>query len=849
MSALLLAAVTVHSSLSVLPAANSDLTIILERLYSADGPPSACTGDAAKAVCAAAAKEASAMRSDGSWPDLKYRKPIANNQLPVDHWGRLTDMGRAVHCSGCSTTNRTDMQAKISTGISYWKANNFLDPNWWQNDFGAPMEIEKLLVTMANSTTGPPLSAADAAYCVSLLERGSDPMWHPIPTKPYHYTGENLVWSLQIDINRGALTGNTTLIRTAFQKMWASMVISPQEGDGLMADGSFHQHGPLLQSGSYGNGLMTDILDFVLLSAGTSFVIPDDALKVFTHYLTAGESNMLRAGLGVDVPTWHVPPRGREITRRGNGPFPAEAVAGGIDALLKLPIESPTKAELLAFQAQLRGQQPPASRTRHFPDSDYTTHLRPAFSQDVRTWSKRTYNSECVNAENQLGAHLADGAAYTMVSGTEYFEIFPVWDWRKVPGVLARQEHQVAPACHYERLGATEFVGGLEINATGGGVVAMDFAHGPPQTCQDFDGVGDGSICCLKSCGHCGGTDCGSIPGGPAGCCTSIIEKSNRTCSASVSAPCKIAQATSLASGLHMADDISNTLTAKRAWFLLDEGFLSLSAGIELGAADSSVAVSIEQSLLNGSVSSVSYQCTGGCLTKAGDPTRSGQEKLIEGNQSYPLSSSEKSVWLVHHNITYVALGTSTTGAVLRASAGTQTGSWHQIATETGYSPASKGVFKAWIDLGPAPMANASAAYAVLPGMTADRVVGFMKRVNVLANNPDRQVVDVTDDRGVRSIMAVVYTGDVVLTAAESGGISIQTDTPLLLSVTLGDKQVGLSFSRPSTVASSTTLTVNGLPVGLKTDAGSAATCDSEGFIKLQFPSAQGRSAIGSCSV
>jgi hypothetical protein len=124
-----------------------------------------------------------------------------------------------------------------------------------------------------------------------------------------------------------------------------------------------------------------------------------------------------------------------------------------------------------------------------------------------------------------------------------------------------------------------------------------------------------------------------------------------------------------------------------------------------------------------------------------------------------------------------------------------------------------------------------------------------MKRVNVLANNPDRQVVDVTDDRGVRSIMAVVYTGDVVLTAAESGGISIQTDAPLLLSVTLGDKQVGLSFSRPSTVASSTTLTVNGLPVGLKTDAGSAATCDSEGFITLQFPSAQGRSAIGSCSV
>lgn len=45
-------------------------------------------------------------------------------------------------------------------------------------------------------------------------------------------------------------------------------------------------------------------------------------------------------------------------------------------------------------------------QTRHYPDSDYTVHHRRSFSVDVRTWSNRTYNSECVNAENQLGGHL-----------------------------------------------------------------------------------------------------------------------------------------------------------------------------------------------------------------------------------------------------------------------------------------------------------------------------------------------------------------------------------------------------------------------------------------------------------
>lgn len=93
-------------------------------------------------------------------------------------------------------------------------------------------------------------------------------------------------------------------------------------------------------------------------------------------------------------------------------------------------------------------------------------------TEDVRTWSVRTENAECVNKEDTLGAHLADGAAYTLVDGTEYVDIFPVWDWRKVPGVLARQEHAVRPACHFESRGSSDFVGGIQVNSGGvGGVV------------------------------------------------------------------------------------------------------------------------------------------------------------------------------------------------------------------------------------------------------------------------------------------------------------------------------------------------------------------------------------------
>ena len=74
----------------------------------------------------------------------------------------------------------------------------------------------------------------------------------------------------------------------------------------------------------------------------------------------------------------------------------------------------------------------------------------------------------------------------------------------------------------------------------------------------------------------------------------------------------------------------------------------------------------------------------------------------------------------------------------------------------------------------------------------------------------------------------------------------------LLLSLTLGDEQMRLSFSHLSTLAGSTTLTVEGRPEGLKslkTDGGSAATCGSTASIELRFPTAQGRSPVGSCTV
>ena len=80
------------------------------------------------------------------------------------------------------------------------------------------MALQGMLVIMANTSSangGASLPKDLADYGLTLLARGSDPMWEP-PPKPRGggYTGENLVWSLQLDIQRGSLSGTCELEST-----------------------------------------------------------------------------------------------------------------------------------------------------------------------------------------------------------------------------------------------------------------------------------------------------------------------------------------------------------------------------------------------------------------------------------------------------------------------------------------------------------------------------------------------------------------------------------------------------------------------------------------------------------
>ena len=430
-------------------------------------------------------------------------------------------------------------------------------------------------------------------------------------------------------------------------------------------------------------------------------------------------------------------------------------------------------------------------------------HHRRRFSNDIRTWSNRTFNSECVNAENTLGGQLADGAAYTHVIGDEYYDIFPAWDWQKVPGVLATADAMDRP-CAYERLGGRAFVGGVHVNrdagtlgaSSVGGVVAMDFRRS------------------------------GAKAGNPGG---------------------------------------SAVLTARRAWFLLDVGFVSLTANISYNGATAAVTTALEQNNLDGAVESGTWSPD---VTGSGpSAARRWRSTPEEGNSSWPLVPSNGR-YVAHRNITYATFpDTGGKAQSLHASVGNQSGSWQRISTTLANATVIRPVFKLWIDHGAAPFASRSSAYAVLPalnlsdaacGSTACAVGRALSPVTVV-NTHDRQVLVLAGP--TPTLMAVAYSPGTVIALAESdAGYGVVTDTALLFTLEQNATHAMFSYSSPVAVLKNggvATLTIGGLRlVGGEGGAGChrvaadrSIRSGGSSIVTLRFDSRVGVTNAGSCEI
>ncbi|GLB36185.1 putative polysaccharide lyase family 8, N terminal alpha-helical domain [Lyophyllum shimeji] len=426
---------------------------------------------------------------NGKWPDseVDYATGCAArraNWPAQDHWQRIVVMAAAWHggLQGAEQFVKDNVtRAAISRAMDYWflrdltniacldsggtalcpctNADNSLwNTNWFSNIILIPDLVGRSCVLLEDT-----LTPTEGMSCSRITGRAYNTFDKNINGLGF-LTGANTLDVAAIGIDLALLTVNATLLADAYRRIHLELSIRDGvKADGIRPDGSFGQHGGILYNGNYGKDYINDILDVEIEAAGTEFAANSTSQTALTT-LFDGSRWMIYRNAVTGVLHWDFSALGRFIS------FPVidNQATGSIKINLTQVRELGqlwSSSSMIDFADSLSQSTTNANAgrlkgNRMFYANDYMVHRGHNYVSTVKMFSSRTQNTECVNSQNPLGFHLADGAVHTYVRGDEYEDISVAWDWNLIPGTTV--DYGATPlSCGRAQFTGTEgFVGG-----------------------------------------------------------------------------------------------------------------------------------------------------------------------------------------------------------------------------------------------------------------------------------------------------------------------------------------------------------------------------------------------------
>jgi chondroitin AC lyase len=388
------------------------------------------------------------LRADGSWPDIDYANPDRSAWPAAQHGNRILQL--VIAADRAPDGERLRIIAGVHRAFGFWIRNDFKCPNWWFNNIGVPKTFATVGVLMGND-----LLPDEKTYLLQTM----------MPRAKIGMTGQNRLWLAGNTLLACVIADDFDQVSEAANVIWSEIVVTTNEG--LQPDDSFHQHGPQQQFGNYGLSFADEIVHWSSLLASTPFAMPAPKLAIFRSYLLNGLNWVVWRG-AMDPGACD-----RQITPNCQWKKAAN-VASTMSRFARF--DTTHAADYQAFVAR---NQPGARNDlvgdHYFYRSDALFHRLPNLFLSLKMSSTRVVGTEIVNGENKLGYHTGDGMLLAQRTGNEYINIFPLWDWKKLPGVtdaqtpLLKFSHTFVPV---------DFVG-----------AASDGVHGVAAMAYERDGV------------------------------------------------------------------------------------------------------------------------------------------------------------------------------------------------------------------------------------------------------------------------------------------------------------------------------------------------------------------------
>lgn len=392
---------------------------------------------------------AQTLRPDGTWPDIDYANRDGGSWEPFEHLDRMRNL---------AVLFRSDSSAELSglvrKALSAWVERDPQCDNWWYNHNGTPQEVGAVLLLMRDD-----FSPQEVPGALEIVRRAR------VEVKRSNECLIGLMAAMLAEDEAGA--------EAALSILWSDIRLGAE--DKIQADASYHFHGPQLYFGGYGRGFAQRTALLITTVAGTRFAAPEERLEIFTRFVLDGSQWMLRGG------AFEVTARGRETSRPEQDMRPVFAKI----CRDMLAAGAPRAAEWSSFLSRLEAETPGTSLegTRHFWKSDLLIHQSPRYFGSVKMNSVRTCGSESGNGEGLTNYLLLFGCNLLMQRGDEYRNIYPVWDWRRLPGATCSAAEREIPLIPFGEgaEGTTRFAGGVTDGSVGLAAWVLDrdgvYAH------------------------------------------------------------------------------------------------------------------------------------------------------------------------------------------------------------------------------------------------------------------------------------------------------------------------------------------------------------------------------------
>ncbi len=376
------------------------------------------------------------LQEDGTWPDIDYPSKTRGYWSPRFHLSRLLKLAQVYQNPGTEFYQKPEVSRKIHAALNHWLENDFQSPNWWHPVIGTPQLLNPTLMLME-----PELSEDQIEMALPVLNRCE-----------IGRTGQNKVWQSGNVLYTSMLSRNVELIKKASASIREELVVGTKEG--VQPDWSYHQHGPQLQFGNYGLSYVGDMIKWISILRQTPFAFNENKVEILRNYLLHGQqwviwkNEMDISGCGRQIG----PDRPQEK---------AERLASYFVKMEKLDPEYEEEYKKAADYRKLTGN-------KHFWRSDIQVQRTPDYYFSVKMASNRVIGAESCNSENLQGYYLGDGATYLYQRGIEYKNIFPFWDWKKVPGTTTLQDEEPLPVLTARGYRIpSDFVGGVSNGENG----------------------------------------------------------------------------------------------------------------------------------------------------------------------------------------------------------------------------------------------------------------------------------------------------------------------------------------------------------------------------------------------